>query len=171
MCLFFLPAELGKTEGVHGGHVAALEHAGQRSMTCSACFLQLDLSALINDALTCAIPACINRVFFSELPAGQHVCRSSIGSPTGSLRRREQIGPPSLCKRSSCWVGQLHICLGWMDISPSPHRSKNGGKHLPRVTSFLFLGHVGKNSDLFFFLSQRPSAFISKGQVKSCLAI
>lgn len=100
MCLFFLPAELGKAEGVHGGHVAALEHAGQRSMTCSACFLQLDLSALINDALTCAIPACINRVFFSELPAGSRsMCAGVVsGVPLVPCEGGSRLGLPAYAR-------------------------------------------------------------------------
>lgn len=124
MCLFFLPAELGKAERVPGGHVAALEHTGQRSMTCSACFLQLDLSALINHALICAIPACINRVSLfqaSRWAACVHeLQRESHPFPV----KEEQVGPPSPRKRSSCWVGQLHICPGWVDMSPGPHCSK-----------------------------------------------
>lgn len=84
VCFFLLPAVLGKAEGVHRGQVAGLEHAAQQSMTCSAYFLQLDLSILINDALVRAVTACINEVVLSKLPIWQHV-QVCLGSPTPVL--------------------------------------------------------------------------------------
>lgn len=68
MCFFLPPAELGKAEGVCGAQAAALEHAEQWSMSYSACFLQLHLSALTNDSLTCTVRACIHKMALSQAP-------------------------------------------------------------------------------------------------------
>lgn len=71
------------------------------------------------------------------------------------MQRWVQIPPPSLCK-TSCWqIGQPAICPGWMETSPGPHCRKAEGKE-PTARDFQSVPF--------------PSGFISKGQVKLCLA-
>lgn len=169
MCFFLHLAELGKAEGVCRGQSAALEHAGQQSMTCSACFLQLDLSALIKTALTRAVPACINKVALSQLPVRQHACRSCVRSPTPVHCEAGSRFSPR--KRSSRQVGQLPVCPGWMEASPGP-RSARQRRKAPTPRNFQSVAFPGTRGEDFRpdFVSQRPSGFISKGQVKLCLA-